>query len=666
MTETQLRLLKQFWEKPEYADYGWDNQFMAPGQEDIYWIKCRYYDWLVENNFMDGGEPENIKYKTAREKTSGLYDLGLINLNHRLTEVGLHLIRLTDDESFMDKTSLGISKDSALYLSQLLKLSYGNRQNKVRPFIVVLYLLSRLDHLTLDEFRYLMPLCIDEDSTQYILQCIRDLREGKGDIDTAIIRALLTKDNYIKGLSRFTSNEFSEALLLSVGMNRKSARYDKAYVPLYENLHAVYMEKDKSRIFPLFKSLQKFQSSIAIKWKQLLFDTSLTATVKKDPTGHLLPLDSSAVASEESFKDFFFKTMHLFKAKATLEDYHDLNKRYLGLSNIFIFEDSEVKLDIVPKHFFMKAIDELYLQAYEDCDKLEYVTTLAEICPSLVFSEQDIIDGVNAEFGTTVSSLDEAYSEVERVRYDRFNKLVNDKFSDEKLLLLLDHFDNRNDDEITQLTTDNADVPTIFEYILGIIWWKASKREGKILDFMKLSLDANLLPITHAAGGEADIVYEYRKTQYYPEHTLLLEATLADGANQRRMEMEPVSRHLGNHLLRTKNPNSYCVFATTFLHINVISDFRSRKYAYYYDPQDPDESVQGLEIIPLNTEDLRLIVKYNISYDRLYSHFKKAYDDDEMDPPKWYENYINIQKSNLKYANDPGINQGNRIKLLSI
>ena len=98
---------------------------------------------------------------------------------------------------------------------------------------------------------------------------------------------------------------------------------------------------------------------------------------------------------------------------------------------------------------------------------------------------------------------------------------------------------------------------------------------------MKLSLDADLLPKTHAAGGEADIVYEYEKTKHYPKHSLLLEATLADSTNQRRMEMEPVSRHLGQHLLNTGNLKSYCVFATTFLHMNVVSDFRMRKNNYY-------------------------------------------------------------------------------------
>ena len=118
-------------------------------------------------------------------------------------------------------------------------------------------------------------------------------------------------------------------------------------------------------------------------------------------------------------------------------------------------------------------------------------------------------------------------------------------------------FEERRDDEITAYVTDNADIPTIFEYILGIIWYKTSEREGKILDYMKLSLEADLLPKTHAAGGEADIVYEYQeKPGVYPAHTLLLEATLANSTAQRNMEMEPVSRHLGRHLLKTGNPYS--------------------------------------------------------------------------------------------------------------
>ena len=139
---------------------------------------------------------------------------------------------------------------------------------------------------------------------------------------------------------------------------------------------------------------------------------------------------------------------------------------------------------------------------------MEECTSLSEICPELVFDESDIINGINKDLGTHISTIEEAYSEIDRIKYQRFDKLVREKFSDSQLLMLLDCFNRREDSTINQMVTDNADIPTIFEYILGIIWWKASHQKGKVLDYMKLSLDANLLPITHAAGGEADIVYE--------------------------------------------------------------------------------------------------------------------------------------------------------------
>lgn len=644
MTEWQLRLLDDFWKIPEYSNYGWEKKYMFDGQDDIYWIKCRYYDWLVQNGFMDGGEPEDKKFKTAREKTSGLYDMGLINENHRLTEVGRKLLELAESETYSEMTDLNISKDSMLYLEQLLKLSSSDKGIVVRPFIIVLYLLSKLEYLSNEEFKYLMPLCTNQESTEYILDFIKELRQGKGSIDAVIVRVLLSKTNYKLGLDRFVNNAFSWDLLLSVSMNRKSPeRYDINYVPLYEQLHRVFIQKDDSQIFPLFQTITKFNNSnISIKWKSLLFDTSSTAAVKKEPKKHILSLPENVTYSEEKFKEFFFITMHLFKAKATLEDYLDLNRRYLGLTNCFIFEDSQVRLDIVPRQFFGKAINTLYQQAYIESDRLEECTSLSEICPELVFDESDIINGINKDLGTHISTIEEAYSEIDRIKYQRFDKLVREKFSDSQLLMLLDCFNRREDSTINQMVTDNADIPTIFEYILGIIWWKASHQKGKVLDYMKLSLDANLLPITHAAGGEADIVYEYPQCDSYPAHSVLLEATLADGTNQRRMEMEPVSRHVGNHILRTENPLSYGVFATTFLHINVISDFKSRKHTPYFDSQNETKFIPGMKITPLDTNDLRNIIENGVKYEDLYNRFEEAYQhaDDYANPKMWYEELI--------------------------
>lgn len=177
-------------------------------------------------------------------------------------------------------------------------------------------------------------------------------------------------------------------------------------------------------------------------------------------------------------------------------------------------------------------------------------------------------------------------------------------------------FENRRDSDIQAMVTNNADVPTIFEYVLAIAWYKISGRQGKILDYMNLSLDADLLPVTHAAGGHEDITYKYEATEDYPAHTLLLEATLASSTNQRRLEMEPVSRHLGDYLLSHTDEQAYCLFATTYLHINVVSDFRMRKSAPYYS-SDGTRFVDGMKIIPLQTNEISAIIKkafHTLSY----------------------------------------------------
>lgn len=312
---------------------------------------------------------------------------------------------------------------------------------------------------------------------------------------------------------------------------------------------------------------------------------------------------------------------------------------YVKTTDVVLFEDDIVKLDIVPKHFFNSVIDELYVQAYVETEDLYNDCAINNIALCLNINEQAVINGVNAELGTAVTTIAEARAVLEDNRYARLQHLIDTKFTDTQIITLLDCFERRNDTDIRSMVTDNADVPTIFEYVLAILWYKVSERQGKILDYMKLSLDADLLPKTHAAGGEADIVYEYEATEHYPSHTLLIEATLADSTNQRRMEMEPVSRHLGQHLIRTRNMNSYCVFATNFLNINVISDFRSRKTTPYYDSQDYTQYVEGMKIIPLETSELKRIIQVSKTYKELYPIFEEAFNS-ALQPHMWYENCI--------------------------
>lgn len=624
--EEQLRLLREFWSLPQNKDKEWSANEK---------LQSSYYDFMKAKGFVVG--EANKKAKDAREKTSGLVDIGLISPNRKLTNVGRELLMICDSNDFKDNNIFQIDKDSLIYLKQMLKVSYVINGETIKPFIIFAYILSSVGTLSAAEFTYLLPLAINKETTDYVISSINCLRKGTCSINDLIINCLMKMENYSSALNYFSDCDITEEVVMDIGMNRKSRESDKPYFNLYKALKQVYLNNDSNSIFDLLLATKDIK--IGRLWRNYLFDTSNKNAIKNDPLSHLNRTLFSSITTESELKVAFFKIMHLFKAKATLSDYFDLNKRYLKTTDCILFIDGEVKFDLVPGIIFSKIINNLFEKAFEKSTHLYENIPLNKIDSSFEIEEPFIIQKISKIFNVSISSISEAKEKIQDERYERLHHLIDTKFTKENLLHLLNCFENRNDDEIQKLVTDNADVPTIFEYVLGIAWYIVSERKGKILDYLKLSLDSDLLPKSHAQGGEADIVYEYDETANYPKHSLLLEATLSDSTNQRRMELEPVSRHLGQHLIKNAEKNSYCLFLTTFLHINVLSDFRYRKNMPYYNSQNPNVFVNGMKIIPVQTAELKIIIKNDMKYAELYEIFDKAFLSNDMSND-WYKNCI--------------------------
>lgn len=621
--ETLLLLLDDFWNLPENANQDWEGNSL---------LQSSFYDFMKEHHFLVGNAPR--KEKDAREKTSGLVDIGLITQNRKLSQVGKKLLELSKNNNFTADNILSIPQDSYIYFMQMLKTYNEFDGGYVRPYLVLLYLLTKFEYLTYEEFTFLLPLCINQSSTEKIIDNIYQVRSRQKSIDSVIVDVLFSMDNYNEAYQLFLTNVADKELICTIGLNRKSRTYDKAYYPFYLELKKVFL-LGKEDIFPLYKATKDI--TIGKYWRSFLFSSQSERAIKSSGRELLNDTVFTSVQNETELKKLFFRFMHLFKAKATLADYFDLNRRYIKNTDIVLFEDSTVKLDIIPKHIFKNLESDLLRYAFTKTNTLHDNIPLNNIFPELSFNEQDFISAVNEELHIDAETVSEAQSAVEQYRYKKFNKMIDEKFSNENLIQLLEYFENREDEKINEYVTDNADIPTIFEYILGIIWYKVCERQGKILDYMKLSLEADLLPKTHAGGGEADIVYEYQETPHYPSHSLLLEATLANANSQRAMELEPVTRHLGQHILRNNNLKSYSVFVSNKLYINVISDFRLRKFYTWYDNSDNSHFVQGLKIIPLETSDLKTIIQNELTYKELYPHFERSYQSSNMEARSWYE-----------------------------
>lgn len=621
--ERQLELIREFWTKPAFADQQWSEN--EP-------LQIEYYNFLKESGFIEGEAQR--KAKDAREKTSGLVDLGLLDDERRLTEAGNALLQIATNADFNTNNLLQVPADSFIYLKQLLKLYSPIDNGYVHPYIVLIMALNRLGKMSYDEFTYLLPLAINGSKTEEIFTSIESIRSGNGTIDETIIKVLMDMPNYQEALDILLNNAISEQLITEIGMNRKSRNYDKPYFKLYKALAAVIATHSDDSAVELFNAVKAVSGKSSILWKQYLFNTTSTRKVEKEGFAAInAAAEIFNCTTEAEFRTQFFKLLHLFKAKSTLSDYFDLNRRYFKTTDTVLFRDDEVTFDIIPNCFFKIAGEKLSELAFVPDSNLPNNVELSSIVGEEI-TENQIFAKVEELYGVQVRNLYDVRAFVDSERYERFNAMIDRKFTDENIISLMSAFEDRRDSDIQTMVTNNADVPTIFEYVLAIAWYKISGRQGRILDFMNLSLDADLLPVTHAAGGHEDITYKYEATEDYPAHTLLLEATLASSTNQRRMEMEPVSRHLGDYLLSHVNEQAYCLFATTYLHINVVSDFRMRRNAEYYSA-DGTSVVKGMKIIPCQTSEIKTIIKEKITYAKLYSIFQRAYHSSAA-PNVWY------------------------------
>ena len=625
--EEQLALMQEFRSNPENIGKFWKSNKA---------LQTEYYRFMQKKGFVEGKAKRPDK--DAREKTSGLKDIGLLDEERNLTEAGEELLRIAESKDFASDNELELSRDSFVFFRQLIKFSYSAGEYSVRPFLATLYFLDELKYLSYEEFTFLLPLCINKNITEKILRGIRACREGKGSIDDLIEKVLLSKINYRVALDYFLNEPVTERAILNIGMNRKSGKYDKAYYLLYKELHDVVL-KGKKDVLPLYAVAGDVKTSSL--WRKMLFKSSTRSVLKREGCKALRDIPLVSARNEKVFRTEFFKLMHLFKAKATLSDYFDLNRRYMKATDVIIFQDGKVELDALPACYVADVKETIGLLMYEPSKFLGQDISLEAIHPGLAFVSSRVYERLSQRLGIELADTKAARAAIETERYRRFNELIDRKFTPTMLIEMFGYFEQREDDKLREMITDNADIPTLFEYCLGIAWYIFSGRCGRVLEYMNLSLESDLLPKTHAGGGEADIVWPYEASKDYPPHTLLIEATLAEKNNQRRLEMEPVSRHLGEYLLAHPKHEAYCVFVSTALALQVIADFRGRKQTGYWKLDDEEEiSVEELKIIPLETGAIKHFLQHGFTYGQLYELFAQAHASDLKSPKGWYENHI--------------------------
>lgn len=426
--------------------------------------------------------------KRGRTLTNALVKLGFINANRNLSSVGIRYI--SNDDIVFDKLEklFGLKTDNITYLRQLLKLRvYDSHSDKYfYNFRFALAFLSKYDKVPISDFLWILE-SIKPSFSKTKIEKIIDNYES-------VYRNTKTFDQY-------RDEEFSDYVLIT-------DRVTEAHI-MFENRD--FTDENFKRLFPNRKSSNK-----SLKYKQFvltlidflehkteqklktLLDISKANDIKKAFGGGRMLFDTKKGDSVQEFLDKngespllsgkYFEIYLAFawsKHNDLIREYSDMCKRIFSLSGVISFNQGIASLGqswLLPKiikssgNSFILSGEENY-EAYEnDLSSPFYqndsLMTILDISGS---QAEEIEKSIAKEFGiSNIANIQEFIADKQE---KEFRKFIEQEFYVSKVITILEAISQRNDKKVQELVTDNALVPTIFEYILAIAWYHVSNKQ---------------------------------------------------------------------------------------------------------------------------------------------------------------------------------------------
>lgn len=586
--ETQLLIFDDLFKNASNSDT-WSND----SDLQLEYLKALQLNNLIKNST----KKTDLGSKDARAKSAPLEDFGLINRKAKeITKNGYELLGLIKQNAYKATNKLlQIDLISLFFLKASLNF-YKNYKDLFLGYLEVFKAFG--GKLEYEKFSLLPLICNFKNITDFI--------------------EFIKNPDFNIFIDENKKIEFKNDLL------KNTLKYDYFKTAKgEESAKNILLALSKILEFKKSNNEEHLRDLLKIKaFKKPYLDFMLKGIFKEKEKIEKLKEFSSGSLDEFSSK--FFEMIFTARIKSNLDDYADLNMRYLNLSGVFEKKANEISINEIFKLLlstsFYKEILEKIKNGYIDENLL-----------SEYFNNDEIQKKLKNIGISNISDLKSYKKEQDKKKLEF---LIENKFSKENIIKILALFnDRKNDDEITKLVSKDATIPTIFEYIIAIAWHYIDNCDiNRVLE-ANLSLDSNLLPKSHAVGGNADFCYSYS------DHELMIEVTLTEASNQRRAEMESVSRHLGSLLLNINNnkraSKTFAIFIAPYLDKNVLNDFRSRIYYYY---ENKEKFIKGMNILPLNCNDLIEILKSNKNYINFCENLRNVFDKNLSDfGSQWYK-----------------------------
>lgn len=261
--------------------------------------------------------------------------------------------------------------------------------------------------------------------------------------------------------------------------------------------------------------------------------------------------------------------------------------------------------------------------------------SLGDIYKFLNINISDIIQDISIEEPQVKQIGLKGFTKKKKI--ERLEQLIHTVFSKKNILWLFDQLHKRDYEQVRlfikgEYIEYEATIPALFEYLLAISFYWLTHKQIDLSQLLTPNLDANLLPKTHTAGGQADVILCLNNKDY------LIEATLSDNDNQRKMEAEPVPRHLARHMLEV-NTNSMALFVARELDPNNLVVLRNYKFSAWYG--NYQDKVEGMNILPLTIRNIIFMLQEELPFINLEQQFESLLNSPTTDGYQWFIGEVN-------------------------
>ncbi len=600
-------------------------------------VKTADIDWLQRNYFSF---PELVSQfdlgieDRARHYTSNLVKLGFTDDHRLISPTGdllLNLQKLKKDEL---ETMLPVDGVNIVYLRQLLKLRLfdTNQEHFYSPFALAIYALLRRKRLSDNAFSELVQGLSPYSNFDDIESYVDNYEEG--DIVSGIEIDIPE--------SAASESRLSEEAFRKLYRNRKSAAGVDVYWKYYNLLWDYLNLPSSSAIDEL---LTYYENN-----KQMLnkaFGCGQNIFMQK--TGDRPSEEKFASQYKKMFESninvYLYENFTLSKVLDQIREYSDTTKRIFKATGIISFDNVFVELayrelcscifkeSLIKNKIAGSIFEDLHphYECYADyegeiCSYFCSVTSLSEILEYYEEETKQVEINIQKEFpGVSIEGIPTVVSERRKKEFEDF---IQSNYPAEKVKHILALFSDRvNDRQIKAEVCQDATVPTIYEYMVGIAWYYFSGKRIDLLGSYNLTLSANFEPLVHAGGGQGDIVI------YEEDKVIMLEATLMNASSQKRGEWEPVLRHSINLKIDEETAKTGREVTTFFIadsfDCNTINIWKAVAAVPLQSSVDKSKFTDNVVIMPVNTEELCLLMDKNDEYDAIISEVHGLFEVDK-------------------------------------